>query len=110
AAEAHGKGIVVDLIGVKDKVGRAREVHALGATFVEMHAGLDEQAEDGFTFETLLTDGEASSVPFSVAGGVKLSTIASVQKAGAEVAVAGGAIYGAADPGAAAAELRAAIV
>jgi 3-hexulose-6-phosphate synthase len=110
AAEAHGKGIVVDLIGVKDKVGRAREVHALGATFVEMHAGLDEQAEDGFTFETLLTDGEASTVPFSVAGGVKLSTIASVQKAGAEVAVAGGAIYGAADPGAAAAELRAAIV
>lgn len=110
AAEAHGKGIVVDLIGVKDKVGRAREVHALGATFVEMHAGLDEQAEAGFTFETLLTDGEASTVPFSVAGGVKLSTIASVQKAGAEVAVAGGAIYGAADPGAAAAELRAAII
>jgi 3-hexulose-6-phosphate synthase len=110
AAEAHGKGIVVDLIGVKDKVSRAREVRALGATFVEMHAGLDEQAEAGFTFETLLTDGEASKVPFSVAGGVKLSTIAAVQKAGAEVAVAGGAVYGAADPAAAAAELRAAIV
>jgi 3-hexulose-6-phosphate synthase len=110
AAKAHQKGIVVDLIGVKDKVARAREVSALGATFVEMHAGLDEQAEVGFTFETLLTDGEASGVSFSVAGGVKLSTIASVQKAGAEVAVAGGAIYGAADPGAAAAELRAAIV
>jgi 3-hexulose-6-phosphate synthase len=110
AAKAHGKGIVVDLIGVKDKVGRAREVSALGAAFVEMHAGLDEQAEDGFTFETLLTDGEASGVPFSVAGGVKLSTIASVQDAGADVAVAGGALYGAADPGAAAAELQAAIV
>jgi 3-hexulose-6-phosphate synthase len=110
AAEAHGKGIVVDLIGVKDKVARAREVRALGATFVEMHAGLDEQAEAGFTFETLLTDGAASQVPFSVAGGVKLSTIVSVQNAGAEVAVAGGALYGAADPAAAAAELRAAIV
>jgi 3-hexulose-6-phosphate synthase len=110
AATAHGKGIVVDLIGVKDKVARAREVSALGATFVEMHAGLDEQAEAGFTFATLLTDGEASGVPFSVAGGVKLSTIASVQKAGADVAVAGGALYGAADPAVAAAELRAAIV
>jgi 3-hexulose-6-phosphate synthase len=75
-----------------------------------MHAGLDEQAEVGFTFETLLTDGEASGVSFSVAGGVKLSTIAAVQKAGADVAVAGGALYGAADPAAAAAELRAAIV
>jgi 3-hexulose-6-phosphate synthase len=41
---------------------------------------------------------------------VNVSTIAAVQKAGASVAVAGGAIYGAADPAAAAAALRAAIV
>jgi 3-hexulose-6-phosphate synthase len=44
-----------------------------------------------------------------VAGGVKLATIGDVQKAGADVAVAGGAIYGAADPALAAKELRAAI-
>ena len=110
AATAHGKGIVVDLIGVADKVTRAREVTALGAVFVEMHAGLDEQAEPGFTFQTLLDDGEASKVPFSVAGGVNLRSITGVQRAGATVAVAGGAIYGAADPAAAAAELRAAII
>jgi 3-hexulose-6-phosphate synthase len=109
AAKKHGKGIVVDLIGVADKSGRAREVTALGAQFVEMHAGLDEQAEEGFTFKTLLTDGSDSGVDFSVAGGVNVSTIADVQAAGATVAVAGGAIYSAADPGAAAAELRAAI-
>jgi 3-hexulose-6-phosphate synthase len=84
-------------------------VHALGAEFVEMHAGLDEQAEPGFTFQTLLNDGENAKVPFSVAGGVKASTIAAVQAAGAQVAVAGGAIYSAADPAVAAAELRAAI-
>jgi 3-hexulose-6-phosphate synthase len=40
---------------------------------------------------------------------VKVSTIAAVQAAGAQVAVAGGAIYSAADPAVAAAELRAAI-
>jgi 3-hexulose-6-phosphate synthase len=110
AGKAHGKGVVVDLIGVSDKVTRAREVVALGAEFVEMHAGLDEQAEEGFTFDTLLTDGTTSGVAFSVAGGVKISTIADVQSAGAVVAVAGGAIYSAEDPAAAAAELRAAIV
>lgn len=110
AAKAHGKGVVVDLIGVKDKVARAKEVTDLGAEFVEMHAGLDEQAEPGFTFSTLLNDGEAAKVPFSVAGGVNLSSILSVQRAGATVAVAGGAIYGADDPAAAAAELRAAII
>ena len=110
AARKHGKGIVADLIGVADKVKRAKEVSALGVEFVEMHAGLDEQAEEGFTFGTLLRDGEAAGVPFSVAGGVSTATITSVQDAGARVAVAGGAIYGAPDVGAAAAALRAAIV
>ncbi|WEO77563.1 orotidine 5'-phosphate decarboxylase [Cryobacterium sp. SO2] len=109
AATKHGKGIVVDLIGVADKVTRAREVTALGAVFVEMHAGLDEQAEEGFSLDTLLTAGETAQVPFSLAGGVSAATIAAVQRAGASVAVAGGAIYGADDPAAAAAELRAAI-
>ncbi len=110
AAKAHNKGVVVDLIGVADKVTRAREVTALGAEFVEMHAGLDEQAEPGFTLATLLNQGETAKVPFSLAGGVNLSTIASVQRAGATVAVAGGAIYGAADPAEAAKALRAAII
>jgi 3-hexulose-6-phosphate synthase len=110
AAKAHNKGVVVDLIGVADKVTRAREVIALGAEFVEMHAGLDEQAELGFTLATLINQGETAKVPFSLAGGVNLSTIASVQRAGATVAVAGGAIYGAVDPGEAAKALRAAII
>lgn len=109
AARKHGKGIVVDLIGVADKPARAKEVVALGVDFVEMHAGLDEQAEAGFTFGNLLRDGKDSGVMFSVAGGINAATIASVQASGAAVAVAGGAIYGAPDVGAAAAELRAAI-
>jgi 3-hexulose-6-phosphate synthase len=109
AAKEHGKGIVVDLIGVHDKAARAKEVVALGAEFVEMHAGLDEQAEEGFTFETLLEAGKASGVPFSVAGGVKASSVGSVQDAGADVAVAGAAIYSADDVAGAAAEIRAAI-
>jgi len=109
AATKHGKGVVVDLIGVADKATRAREVTALGAEFVEMHAGLDEQAEEGFTFNTLLSEGTTSGVAFSVAGGVSVATIEAVQKSGALVAVAGGAIYSAADPAAAAAALRAAI-
>ena len=109
AAKAHGKGIVVDLIGSPDKAARAKQVVELGAEFVEMHAGLDEQAEDGFTFSTLLDAVREAGVPFSVAGGVTVDTIGSVQDAGADVAVAGAAIYGADDVAAAAAALRAAI-
>jgi 3-hexulose-6-phosphate synthase len=109
AAQAHNKGVVVDLIGVEDKVTRAREVRALGAKFVEMHAGLDEQAKPGFDLKGLLSAGAEARVPFSVAGGVKVATINDVQQAGADVAVAGGAIYGASDPALAAKELREAI-
>lgn len=109
AAKAHSKGIVVDLIGVHNKVARAKEVRALGAEFVEFHAGLDEQAQPGFDLNGLLQAGEEAKVPFSVAGGVNASTIRAVQQAGADVAVAGGAIYSAADPALAAKELKAAI-
>jgi 3-hexulose-6-phosphate synthase len=110
AARAHNKGIVVDLIGVADKVSRAREARALGAKFVEFHAGLDEQAQPGYDLNGLLSAGEEARVPFSVAGGVNIGTIEAVQRAGADVAVAGGSIYGAADPARAAKELRAAIL
>ena len=109
AAKKHGKGVVVDLIGVADKPARAKEVVALGAEFVEMHAGLDEQAKEGYSLDGLLRDGAQSGVPFSVAGGVNAGSIAAVRASGARVAVAGGAIYGAPDVSAAAAELRAAI-
>ena len=109
AAKAHNKGIVVDLIGVADKATRAKEARALGAKFVEMHAGLDEQAKPGHDLSGLLSAGEEARVPFSVAGGVNLTTIESVQRAGAEVAVVGGSIYSAADPAKAAKALRDAI-
>ena len=109
AGKAHGKGVVVDLIGVDDKATRAKEVTDLGAEFVEFHAGLDEQAQDGYDLNTLLTAGKESGVAFSVAGGVKLATVADVQASGADVAVVGGGIYSADDPALAAKELRAAI-
>jgi len=110
AAKAHNKGIVVDLIGVQDKVSRAKEARALGAKFIEFHAGLDEQAKPGYNLNVLLGAGEVARVTFSVAGGVNLSTIEAVQRAGADVAVVGGSIYSADDPAVAAKELRAAII
>ena len=107
AGEKYGKQVVADMISVVDgRVARIREVAKLGVSFVEIHAGLDEQARPGYSIAQLLTDGREAGVPFSIAGGVKADTIASVREAGAVVAVAGGAIYGAADPGAAAAELK----
>ncbi|MGW5153806.1 orotidine 5'-phosphate decarboxylase / HUMPS family protein, partial [Rhodococcus koreensis] len=106
AGQKHGKKVVADLIGVENRVERAREIAKLGVAFVEIHAGLDEQAQPGYSIQTLLDDGKIAGVPFSIAGGVKVDTIAAVRDAGADVAVAGGAIYSAADPAAAAKALK----
>ncbi|MDQ1085492.1 3-hexulose-6-phosphate synthase [Siphonobacter sp. SORGH_AS_1065] len=110
AAEKHGKKVVVDTIGVKDRVQRAKEVTAFGVAFVELHAGLDEQALPSYSIQKLISEGKEAKVPFSVAGGVNIHTIKDVVAAGADVIVAGGAIYGAEDPAAAAKALKEAMV
>ena len=110
AAKKYGKQVVVDTIGVKNRVQRAKEVTAFGVAFVELHAGLDEQALPGYSVQTLIGEGKEAKVPFSVAGGVNIDNIKDVVAAGAEVAVAGGAIYGAQDPAAAAKALKDAII
>jgi 3-hexulose-6-phosphate synthase len=102
AAKAHGKGVVVDTIGHPDRVKRAQEVTELGVAFVELHAGLDEQWADGYSIQVLIDEAARVGVPVSIAGGVNLENIEAVIKAGAQVAVAGAAIYAAEDPAAAA--------
>lgn len=107
AGEKHRKDVVADMITiVEGRVARISEVSKMGVSFVEIHAGLDEQAKPGYTIETLLEDGRQAGVPFSIAGGVTAETIAAVQDAGATVAVAGGAIRSAKNPAAAAKALK----
>lgn len=109
AAQKHGKGVVADVIGVQDKAARVKQLAAMGVHSVELHAGLDEQAQAGYSIDSLLEAGRGAGVPFAVAGGVNEERIVQVEDAGAAVAVAGAAIYGAKDPAAAAKALRAKI-
>nr|WP_321452557.1 3-hexulose-6-phosphate synthase [uncultured Carboxylicivirga sp.] len=108
-AKEYNKGVVVDTIGIADRVKRAQEVIELGVEFVELHAGLDEQAKDGYSIQVLIDEATRAGVPVSIAGGVNLSSIEAVKNSGAVVAVAGGAIYGAEDPAAAAKALKEAL-
>ena len=109
AGKAHSKGVVVDTIGVQDRVKRAQEVTEFGAEFVELHAGLDEQWADGYSIQVLIDEAARAGVPVSIAGGVNVDNITKVVESGVVVAVAGAAIYGAEDPAAAAKALREAI-
>jgi 3-hexulose-6-phosphate synthase len=106
SGKAHGKAVVADMIGVADKAARLQELKAMGVSWVELHAGLDEQAQAGYSIEKLLEVGRSADMPFSVAGGINAERIGGVESAGATIAVAGAAIYGAKDPGAAAKDLR----
>lgn len=54
-----------------------------------------------------LLDGAGNPAPIEVDGGIDLTTVAAIVEAGAEILVAGSAIFGAPDPAAAARELKA---
>jgi 3-hexulose-6-phosphate synthase len=105
-ANAYGKEAQVDLINVADKAARTKEVASIGAHIIGVHTGLDQQAAGQTPFADLgLVAGLGLNVKISVAGGIKPATVQQVVKAGANIVVAGAAIYGAADPAAAAAEI-----
>lgn len=106
-ANKYGKKAQVDLINVEDKKKRTEEVAKLGAHIIGVHTGLDQQAAGQTPFADLgLVAGLGLGVEVSVAGGIKPATVQQVVKAGANIVVAGAAIYGSADPAAAAAEIK----
>ena len=109
AAKKYGKECQVDMINVDDKESLAKEAVAAGADIIGVHTGLDAQAAGHTPFADLADIAAAvgDSAKISVAGGVKAATAQEVKDAGASIIVAGAAIYGAADPAAAASEITA---
>ncbi len=106
AAENGGKQVQVDLINVPDKLAVATEAAKLGAQIIGVHTGLDAQAAGQTPFADLQAIADLKlGLTISVAGGIKASTAEQVVKAGAGIIVVGAAIYGAADPNAAAKEI-----
>ena len=105
-ANKYGKMAQVDMINVTDKKARSLEVAKLGAHIIGVHTGLDQQADGQSPFNDLaMMAGLNTGAKISVAGGVKAGTVRQVVDAGADIVVAGAAIYGAADPAASAAEI-----
>ena len=105
-ANKYGKQAQIDLINVTDKKARTLEVTKLGAHIIGVHTGLDQQAAGQTPFGDLaLVTSLNTGAKVSVAGGIKAATVRQVVDAGADIVVAGAAIYGAADPAAAAKEI-----
>lgn len=106
SARAHGKSVVVDLINVADKPARARQAQALGAQFVGVHSGIDQQKQGQSPLSDLKAVQDAVTIGVLVAGGIRLETLPQVVAHQPEIVVVGGAITGAADPVAAAQAIR----
>ena len=96
----------VDLINVKNKLETVALAYELGAHIIGVHTGLDQQAKGQTPFEDLRKVQQMKvGLKISVAGGINKDTVRQAIDAGADIVVVGAAIYGAADPVRAAAEI-----
>jgi len=109
AARKYGGKVMVDLIAVPDKPKRAAEAEKLGAHYVGLHVGIDQQMK-GMTPVQMVRDVRAAtSLPIAVAGGLTSEVLAPLIEAGATILIVGGAITKATDATKATRNMREAI-
>ena len=106
SARKYGAKLMVDLIGVKDKIKRAKELEKIGINYLCIHVGIDEQMTGITPLETLKSLVKHTNVPVAVAGGINSETAADIVKAGASIVIVGGAITKAKDVKKATAQIK----
>jgi 3-hexulose-6-phosphate synthase/6-phospho-3-hexuloisomerase len=97
AGRKYGAEVVVDMIGVDDVVQRAREAEELGAGYVSLHVGIDEQMRGQPDYGFVREVADAVDLPILCAGGITSETAPEVVARGTDLVVVGGAITKAPD-------------
>jgi 3-hexulose-6-phosphate synthase/6-phospho-3-hexuloisomerase len=97
SARKYGTKIMIDLIGIKDKIKRLKEMEKFGVDYACIHVGIDEQMIGKKPIETLSEITKISNIPVAVAGGINSETAPELVKAGASIIIVGGAITKARD-------------
>jgi len=93
AARKYGAAVMVDMINVPDKVARAKRVEEMGASYVCLHVGIDEQMKgEGSPLEIVSKVSKAISIPLAVAGGITAETAPKMIEQGASIIIVGGGI------------------
>jgi 3-hexulose-6-phosphate synthase/6-phospho-3-hexuloisomerase len=105
-ARQYGAKVMVDLFNVRDKAARAKEVERMGADYICIHVGVDEQMVGGSPLSDLKGLAKATKLPIAAAGGINSETAPDVVKAGASIVIVGGAIIKAKDVAAAARKIK----
>ena len=109
SARQYGAKVMVDLFNVQDKAARAREVEKMGADYICVHVGVDEQMVGGTPLSELKGLSKAVGIPIAAAGGINSETAPAIVKAGASIVIVGGAIIKAKDVADAARKVKKAI-
>lgn len=106
SARQYGAKVMVDLFNVKDKAARGRDIQKMGADYLCVHVGVDEQMVGGSPLAELKGLAKAVDLPIAAAGGINSETAPDIIKAGASIVIVGGAIIKAKDVTAAARAIR----
>lgn len=86
------KGVLIDLMNVQDKLQRSQEVKKLGASYVLVHCGLDEQRLGKTPLSEAKRIKENMDIKVVVAGGINLDTIDDYINTRADIIVVGNAL------------------
>ena len=97
SARKYGVKIMADLIGIKDKLKRAKQLEKIGVDYLCIHTGIDEQMKGKNPIEILSIIVKNTNIPIAAAGGINSESAAKIVKAGASIVIVGGAITKAKD-------------
>ena len=92
------KKVIVDFIGIEDKLERAKKIISLNPDYFNIHTAIDVQVAKGKSFKDLALFKENFSIPLSVAGGITPEDIPEIMKYKPSIIVVGGFVTKASDP------------
>jgi 3-hexulose-6-phosphate synthase/6-phospho-3-hexuloisomerase len=96
-ARRYGSKVMVDLMELKDKAKRAKQVEKMGVDYLCVHVSIDAQMVGKKPLEELKKVVKATMLPIAVAGGLNSETVAQALGSGAGIIIVGGAIIKAPD-------------
>ncbi|MCD6510034.1 MAG: orotidine 5'-phosphate decarboxylase [Thermoprotei archaeon] len=91
AREYKGK-VMADLMLVKDKLRRAKELEALGVDYILVHTGIDEQSIGLDPFEDVRNLSGKIRTPLAIAGGINDRNIIILRDLNVSIVIVGGFI------------------
>ncbi len=92
SAQKYGIKVMVDLLGVNEKVTRVKQLEDMGVHYICLHVGIDEQMKAKQPLRQLKSIAQHTNIPIAVAGGITSSSALELVKTGAEIIIVGGAI------------------